>query len=54
MGELYGIERLIQSAARAHSKTASEAAAAIVSDLKAHIGAHKVHDDITLVVVKHR
>ena len=53
-GELYGIERLVASAARAHARTAADAAAAIVSDLKAHIGTQKVHDDITLVVVKHR
>jgi sigma-B regulation protein RsbU (phosphoserine phosphatase) len=53
-GGLYGIERLIESAVRSHSESAARAAAAIVSDLKSHIGAHKIHDDITLVVVKHR
>jgi sigma-B regulation protein RsbU (phosphoserine phosphatase) len=51
---LYGIDRLIESAVNAHSRAAEDAAAAIIADLKAHIGAHKVHDDITLVVVKHR
>ena len=53
-GELYGIERLIDSAERAHDKTASEAVADIIRELKAHIGKQKVHDDITLVVLKHR
>ena len=53
-GELYGIERLIDSAQRAHDKSASQAVADIVRELKAHIGKQKVHDDITLVVLKHR
>ena len=53
-GELYGIERLIDSAKRAHDKSAAQAVADIISDLKTHIGKQKVHDDITLVVLKHR
>ena len=53
-GELYGIERLIDSAQRAHDKSASQAVADIIHDLKIHIGKQKVHDDITLVVLKHR
>jgi len=53
-GELYGIEKLMESAQRAHAGSATDAAAAIISDLKAHIGKQKVHDDITLVVLKHR
>jgi len=52
--ELYGIERLIESALRAHDKSAAEAVADIIHDLKTHIGKQKVHDDITLVVLKHR
>lgn len=51
---LFGIERLVDSACRVHSKTANEAQAAIIADVRAHIGKQKVHDDITLVVVKHR
>jgi phosphoserine phosphatase RsbU/P len=51
---LYGIERLVESATKAHAGSAAEAASAIIADLKAHIGTQKVHDDITLVVVKHR
>ena len=45
---------MIESALRAHVATATEAAAAIIADVKAHIGKQKVHDDITLVVLKHR
>ena len=41
-------------AERAHAMNATHAAAAIIADLKVHIGTQKVHDDITLVVVKHR
>jgi sigma-B regulation protein RsbU (phosphoserine phosphatase) len=53
-GSLYGMARLVDSAVRAHPRSAADAVAAIVWDLKAHIGTQKVHDDITLVVVKHR
>ena len=53
-GVLYGLDRLIQSAVNTHLLGAEHAAAAIIADLKAHIGMHRVHDDITLVVVKHR
>lgn len=53
-GTLYGMERLVESAVKAHAGSAADASAAIIADLKAHIGTQKVHDDITLVVVKHR
>ncbi len=53
-GELYGMDRLIESAVRAHEGSAGEASSCIIADLKAHIGKQKVHDDITLVVLKHR
>lgn len=53
-GELYGLERLVESALRVHEGAAEAAATAIIADLKAHIGTQKVHDDITLVVLKHR
>lgn len=51
---LYGMERLVEAATKAHAGSAGQAAAAIIADLKSHIGTQKVHDDITLVVVKHR
>ena len=53
-GRLYGIDSLIASAQRAHKASASGIAAAIIADVRAHIGKQKVHDDITLVVLKHR
>ena len=53
-GKLYGIESLVESAVRAHGSSAADAASSIIADLKAHIGTQKVHDDITLVVLKHR
>jgi sigma-B regulation protein RsbU (phosphoserine phosphatase) len=53
-GTLYGIERLIDSAQRVHLRSAEEVKTAIIAALRAHIGKQKVHDDITLVVVKHR
>ena len=53
-GKLYGIEALIASAQRAHTASASGIAAAIIADVRLHIGKQKVHDDITLVVMKHR
>lgn len=53
-GELYEMDRLIDSALRHHQKPALDVVAAMISDLKAHIGTQKVHDDITLVILKHR
>jgi len=53
-GRLYGVDKLIASARRAHEHGAKKIAAAIIADVRAHIGKQKVHDDITLVVLKHR
>lgn len=53
-GKLYGIEKLVAAAERAHLGSAAEIAEAIIADVKRHIGTQKVHDDITLVVLKHR
>ena len=53
-GELYGLDRLCDSA-KAHSRgSAADAVKGIVVDVRSHIGTQKVHDDITLVVMKHR
>jgi sigma-B regulation protein RsbU (phosphoserine phosphatase) len=52
--ELYEMDRLINSALRHHQKSATQVVAAMIADLKTHIGTQKVHDDITLVVLKHR
>jgi len=53
-GDLYEMDRLIASALRHHQKTATDAVVEMIADLKAHIGTQKVHDDITLVILKHR
>ena len=53
-GKLYGIQALIDSARRVHTASATDIAAAIIADVRTHIGKQKVHDDITLVVLKHR
>lgn len=53
-GELFGIGRLCESLERHRAGTAEEIKRGIVADLMAHIGTHKIHDDITLVVMRHR
>ncbi len=53
-GELFGIERLCESAGRRYGRSAEDVKAGIIEDLMAHIGTQKIHDDITLVVMRHR
>ncbi|OHV72814.1 SpoIIE family protein phosphatase [Ensifer sp. LCM 4579] len=53
-GELFGMERLCESARRRYGRNAEEVKIGIIEDLMAHIGAQKIHDDITLVVMRHR
>ncbi|MCG5480373.1 MAG: SpoIIE family protein phosphatase [Ensifer alkalisoli] len=53
-GELFGIERLCESARRRYGRNAEEVKSGIIEDLMEHIGAQKIHDDITLVVMRHR
>lgn len=52
-GELFGIERLCASASRQRHGTALEVKEGIVNEVMAHIDTQKVHDDITLLVLKH-
>ena len=54
VGELYGIERLCESAARYANGSAESIKTGIIGDLMAYIANQKIHDDITLVVVKQR
>ena len=53
-GELFGFERLCESARR-HSRAATSEAVmqGIIADVMAFIGGHKIHDDITLLVMRH-
>ena len=53
-GEMYGLDRLSQSAHDNREKSAKGIAEAVINDVKSHIGGYKVFDDITLVVLKHR
>ncbi|HXV30055.1 MAG TPA: SpoIIE family protein phosphatase, partial [Sinorhizobium sp.] len=53
-GELFGIERLCESARRHYGRNAEEVKSGIIDDLMTHIGTQKIHDDITLVVMRHR
>lgn len=53
-GELFGIERLCESAGRRYGLSAEDVKNGIIDDLMAHIGTQKIHDDITLVVMRHR
>ncbi len=53
-GVLFGMDRLCASVKDHCRGTAAEAVAGIVKDLKLHIGSQKIHDDITLVAMKHR
>lgn len=53
-GELFGLDRLCDSARKYRSGSADEIKEGIIADLMAHIGTQKVHDDITLVVMRHR
>jgi sigma-B regulation protein RsbU (phosphoserine phosphatase) len=53
-GELFGFDRLLEDARRLHGGTAEEVVDGILDDLMAYIGTQKIHDDITLVVMRHR
>ncbi|TIW66309.1 MAG: hypothetical protein E5V56_06190, partial [Mesorhizobium sp.] len=50
---LFGFERLSQSVQRRHGRSAEEIKTGIIDDLMAHIGIQKIHDDITLVIIRH-
>ncbi|AUX40881.1 hypothetical protein SOCE26_022830 [Sorangium cellulosum] len=50
--EQYGIDRLCQVISRSHEKTSKEIKDAIIEDVLAHVGYNKIHDDITVLVIK--
>ncbi|MER9657428.1 SpoIIE family protein phosphatase [Mesorhizobium sp. M0152] len=50
---LFGFERLCQSAKKRQGGSAEEIKTGIIEDLMAHIGVQKIHDDITLVIIRH-
>lgn len=53
-GELFGLDNLCDSVRRHRHGSAEDIKAGVISDLMAHIGTQKIHDDITLVVMRHR
>jgi serine phosphatase RsbU (regulator of sigma subunit) len=52
-GELFGLDRLVDSARAHNAPSASRVLEGILADVKAHIGTQTVHDDITLLVIRH-
>lgn len=53
-GELYGIVRLCEVAASLRQRDADQVVKGIVEDLMSYIGTQKIHDDFTLIVIRHR
>lgn len=53
-GELFGIERLCREALRLRDLSANDVVSGIVETLMTYIGSQKIHDDITLLAVRHR
>ena len=51
-GQLYGIDRLCQVIEKYRHGSTGELVTAIVEDVRQHIGAQKVYDDITLLAFK--
>jgi serine phosphatase RsbU (regulator of sigma subunit) len=51
---LYGIDRLCTVISQHWAGAAQDIQSAVIADVRCHIGAQKVFDDITLVVVKQR
>lgn len=51
-GELYGIERLCRIVQSHRQKSATEIQVAVLDDLMRYIGAAKIRDDISLVVIR--
>ncbi|MBE9157743.1 transporter substrate-binding protein [Nodosilinea sp. LEGE 06152] len=50
--KFYGLDRLIEAAQQHSTQSAAAIRAAIIADVRAHIGDHTIYDDITLVVLK--
>jgi len=52
--QMYGVDRLCQMVQSTRHLSAVEICNSIISDLKDHIKDHKIHDDITLLVLKQK
>jgi len=53
-GEQYGLERLCEVVSQHWSQSAENIKEAVIADVRGHIGAQEVYDDITLVVLKQK
>jgi sigma-B regulation protein RsbU (phosphoserine phosphatase) len=51
-GEMYGVERLCEVVSRHWQNPAATVQAAIIADVRVHIGATEIRDDLTLLVMK--
>ncbi|TGQ54268.1 HAMP domain-containing protein [Mesorhizobium sp. M1C.F.Ca.ET.193.01.1.1] len=49
---LFGFDRLCKSVQKRHGSSAEEIKTGIIEDLMAHVGIQKIHDDITLVIIR--
>ncbi|RUM23392.1 HAMP domain-containing protein [Rhizobium vallis] len=54
LGELFGMDRLCREARRLNGLSADKIVSEIVAALMHFIGSQKIHDDITLLAVRHR
>ena len=50
----YGLKRLIQVISEAHQKPIDQIRELVIKDVREFIGSHKVHDDITFMVMKRK
>lgn len=53
-GDLYGLDRLIDSARTHNHLPSARIVEAMITDLKRHIGDQTIHDDITLLIARRR
>ncbi|NJK60506.1 MAG: SpoIIE family protein phosphatase [Oscillatoriales cyanobacterium SM2_1_8] len=53
-GEFYGLERLCQRVQTHRHLTSDAIVQSVLADVRSHIGLGRVHDDITLIVMKRR
>jgi serine phosphatase RsbU (regulator of sigma subunit) len=51
-GEMYGLERLCETVSRGWAQTAALIQQSVIDDVRLFIGAQRVYDDITLLVLK--
>ncbi|RWA75782.1 SpoIIE family protein phosphatase [Mesorhizobium sp.] len=49
---LFGFDRLCKSVQKRQGRSAEEIKTGIIEDLMAHVGIQKIHDDITLVIIR--